>query len=73
MHTLSLKCDKHPELVFSVATGTNRHDWLQLDEKGRAEIWYKDAGVLDSFVMKLVDHFTKCDGQMIKGLERYID
>jgi len=74
METLSVKCEKHPELTFTVSTGpANKHEWLQLDEKGRFEVWHKDAVAYEIFMDEVISHFTTCDGQMVRGLHQFID
>lgn len=66
MYTLIIKCEKHPEQTITLQTGLSRQEYAALDEKGRAELDWKDKGAQESFIQKTVDHFTKCDGQMIR-------
>ncbi len=73
MDSLSVKCDKHPDEIFLLQTGTNRHDYVLLDDKGLIELMHRDLGSYETFVTKVIDHFSKCDGQMARGPSQTVD
>ena len=73
MQTLARNCDKHPNLSINLKTGLTTMQYAELDEKGLAEQSSKDLQAYEQCMSDVLNHFTKCDGLMVRGIEQSID